>query len=332
MLLTFSGALNLDIIVEIESLESVSAAVGMKLMPGREYIISHEILNQLQGMVKTQAKIRYVGGGGSSANTCTALARIGHRTSFVGVCGKDELGDLVLSSMNHVDLKYVKRDNKTACCIIFLTKDYKDRTILVAPGAQTFTMDDPGTMEFLHITSLPSREGLKTHENMVKGLGRDTVLTMDPGEIYSRMGKETLWPMLTRTSILFLTAVEYEMLFGSTPCKDVLETMYDQKTGHSPAFSRALVIKKGKDGAMCILDQGQYEVVAGNVPDIVDNTGAGDSFNAGFIHAWLKGCGPEKCLESGARLAALSLGDWGRNWLGRLNSDDQIWVVDHRKR
>ena len=144
---------------------------------------------------------------------------------------------------------------------------------------------------------------------------------MDPGEIYARMGKEALMPLLARTSILFITEAEYALLFGSITYDKALKMLYASPNftnppDNAPLFSPALVIKQGKKGASCYTEDGDIISASPNENiEVIDNTGAGDAFNAGFIHAYLNGSPPEECLNEGNRLAARSLTAWGRNWM-----------------
>ena len=329
-MLYFSGALNLDIIFEIDDLSPVAAFLKKEIRPGHEYIVTHGELSGLREVLSTSGRERYRGGGGSAANTCVALSALGFNTAFIGACGLDEAGDIVLKEMGDVDLKIVKRANKTATCIILLTKRDKDRAILVAPGTDAFPLldavDVASNITFLHLSSLPTQKGLEFHMGLVESITDSAILSLDPGEIYSRLGVDTLSHLLKRTDILLLTEGEYEMLFGRVEPKEIFNLL--NKEARKRAFKRAwrlkpplIVIKKGRDGAeLHGIEDVRVALDARKVEHIVDNTGAGDAFDAGFIKAWLRGEAPHECLDEGNRLAALSLGDWGRRWLRRLEN------------
>ena len=80
------------------------------------------------------------------------------------------------------------------------------------------------------------------------------------------------------------------------------------------------VCKQGPKGASIYSPEVSVTIPAEKVLKIVDNTGAGDAFNAGFLHVMLQGAPAHECLRSGVRLAALSLSTFGRSWLDRLES------------
>jgi len=79
-----------------------------------------------------------------------------------------------------------------------------------------------------------------------------------------------------------------------------------QEVGFTSSTTDLCVIKRGAEGADIALAEGVLSRPAMLV-DVVDTTGAGDAFNAGFLHAWLAGQVPSVCLESGNRCGALSV-------------------------
>jgi ribokinase len=100
-----------------------------------------------------------------------------------------------------------------------------------------------------------------------------------------------------------------EMLYSS------LHTPFPGNALFKDAGGPVLVCKMGKNGAEFYSKKLVFELPAEKVEKIVDNTGAGDAFNAGFLDAVLRGAGARECLRSGINLAALSLSGYGRDWL-----------------
>jgi len=317
MRLYFSGALNLDLIFEINSIEEARELLNQDLVPGREYVIDQETARELVSRLDTSSCLRYRGGGGSAANTSTILAALGWETTFLGTVGSDPEGDLVLASMEGVGLETLKRRGKTAICIILVARDHRDRIILVAPNNEEGLLlkDAPGTIPFLHLSSLVSKNGLEFHKGLVKRLKHEAILSMDPGEIYSKKGVDTLSSMLQRTDILFITRDELRMLTGRKDPMAAIPFLRSEKDG-LPGHPM-VVMKMGERGAACYFS-GKGISASPSKVHVVDNTGAGDAFDAGFLNAWLRGKEPFECLREGVNLAALSLSDWGRAWITRL--------------
>ncbi|MGB5556505.1 MAG: carbohydrate kinase family protein [Paracoccaceae bacterium] len=75
-------------------------------------------------------------------------------------------------------------------------------------------------------------------------------------------------------------------------------------------FAPLVVIKHGAEGAECIAESGRHSIAA-HPARVVDTTGAGDAFNAGFLDAWLDGLAPLACLEAGAAAAAVAVARFG---------------------
>ena len=88
------------------------------------------------------------------------------------------------------------------------------------------------------------------------------------------------------------------------------------------------VIKLGKTGAMAIKDGEKYFAPAYKV-QAVDTTGAGDSFNAGFIYGFLQGLPMEECLKCGNGCGALSVTKLGGNTGFPFRAELETWIRDH---
>ncbi len=90
--------------------------------------------------------------------------------------------------------------------------------------------------------------------------------------------------------------------------------------GHRLSPRQALVVKRGAEGATAHVGAREYAVAARSV-EVVDTTGAGDAFNAGFITGWLSGAEPQQCLAMGAFCGAEAVSRMGgATGLGRLES------------
>jgi sugar/nucleoside kinase (ribokinase family) len=89
-------------------------------------------------------------------------------------------------------------------------------------------------------------------------------------------------------------------LAGITGCYDPVDALASLENGHTRT-----IVKLGAAGCMTLVD-GQPVLVAPPPVNAVDTTGAGDSFNAGFLHAWLDHRPLDECLRSGVACGALS--------------------------
>ncbi len=326
-----SGALNLDLIYEVEDLEEVRST-GIDLCPGREISGDHRMAEELTRFLDHCGVLRARSGGGSSANTIYALSRLGHRTAFTGVVGADEAGTFILDSMRGVDLSYVRRVGESAVCVVIIDRE-RNRAMFVAPHGHECDSLDPEVLKMLspsgivHLSSLANPRAIHVQAELVASMEPGLILSFDPGELYCAVGLKGLLSILNRTDILFITEEEIEMLTekgyrsGIKATYPLLYKRNSSQTGLRPfrdSGGPVIVCKQGPGGAAVYGPEGLLSSPAQEVLEIVDNTGAGDAFDAGLLHAMSEGRSTHACLKAGTWLASLSLSGFGRNWLDGL--------------
>ena len=324
-----AGALNLDLVYEIPDL-SVLSRLGIHIRPGEEQTVDHgSICGLLEFLDRNGEKVSE-SGGGSAANTVCVLAAFGVSAGYVGTVGRDPEGDRVLASMKGVDCSLVARQGRTAVCVVLIERGARDRAMLVASDPGGAPRASPGlsgavsSARILHLSSMVHDQGLGFQEGLVQCLGEGQILSLDPGEIYARKGLSALSGLLSRTDVLFVTGREVEMLTGR-PVARGLEVLHGclcpgarRRLPFQDTGGAVILCKQGRDGAVLYSPWLKKRVFARKVARVVDNTGAGDAFDAGFILGLLKGEGVSRCLERAAGTAALALSDYGRAWLGRV--------------
>jgi sugar/nucleoside kinase (ribokinase family) len=245
--------------------------------------------------------------GSASAIMAMGLARLGTPVAFVGRVGDDPWGRFCLETMSGrgIDVSQVVRDPKAKTGVTVAVTSPRDRalvTFLGAIGALT-AADLPDDMlrgfQHLHISSFFLQQGLRAGVCDVFGrahrLGLST--SLDPGYDPAERWGEDLRETLLETDVFFPNEVELRGLGGSADVEECLRRLQNGRT--------LIVAKLGADGAATIKDGVRLGVPAYPVAT-VDTTGAGDSFNAGFLHAWLRGDAIADCLRLGAACGALS--------------------------
>ena len=154
-------------------------------------------------------------------------------------------------------------------------------------------------LDHLHASSFFFQDGLRPGlpdlfaRARRAGLSTSLDTGFDPRERWDGGLRETL----RETDLFFPNEVELKALSG---CDDPAEGIRALANGRT-----RVVAKLGKDGAMA-LDGDQLIQVPAYPVETVDTTGAGDSFNAGFLHRWLQGAPLVECLRLGAACGALS--------------------------
>ncbi len=328
------GALNLDLIFEVEDLEGIRQQ-GWPLFPGREISGTHEEAAALAAFLKTRGRLLAESGGGSAANTICCLSALGHNCSFLGLVGNDPQGDAILESMKGVDISCIERKGRTAVCIVVLEKKGRDRAMFVAPAS--FLPEKKVIMaknrfnhfDLIHFSSLLQEEGVSFQADLAGMQGPDQLVSLDPGELYAARGLKELMPLLKESSLLFVTSSEVEMLTGLSlveGIQSILNQMHGKSSlsRHFNAMDEAggglVVCKKGPEGASAAALNGRvFHQPAKRIESVLDNTGAGDAFNAGFLDGVSRGAHIQACLEAAAEMAAISLTTFGREYLATLN-------------
>lgn len=301
------GALNLDYIYSVDSLSILSHE--LPLQPGQEIFYSEHLFPRIRALVEKYGKLKRISGGGSAANTIFALARMGFKAGFIGKVGQDEAGDLLLKSLGKVDARHIRRQGKSGVCLIVID-NREDRSIIAFPNANKTAgigKKDIKAMDktrFLHFSSFVGQKSLSSQIRLVENLPSQVRLSFDPGEIYASKGLKEIFPIIHKSFVLFLTDREIQKLTGKyykEGCRELL-TM-------GPSI---LVCKRGKEGSYVLSCEEEFEVPAEEV-SVVDNTGAGDVYNAGFLAGLLMEQPLRACGLFAAKMAARSVTGYGRS-------------------
>jgi sugar/nucleoside kinase (ribokinase family) len=233
--------------------------------------------------------------GGSASITACAAARLGLRTAFVGAVGDDIFGRFMLESMTELGVEMsgcvVLPDTPTGVTVALIRGD--DRAILTAPGAIARLRAEHVPEELVrsarhvHIGSYFLVDGLWDGLPQLVATARDADVTIsiDPQEDPSGDWDHGLAGLLPSLDTLFVNALE-DAALDSSACELV-------------------VMKRGKDGAAARTRAGEI-AAAPLAVDVVDATGAGDTFDAAFLTGRLSGWDIGKSLRFACVCGALS--------------------------
>jgi sugar/nucleoside kinase (ribokinase family) len=244
--------------------------------------------------------------GGSSAITAFNLAKLGSRVSFVGVIGRDPLGDFVEARLTaaSVDLSHLKRSNREKTGITIWHSNSKgQRAGLTHPGtipllkAADVTRDLLARARHLHVGHYFLLSRFHKHAarlfRTAKELGLTTSLdcNYDPEEKWD----SGVRGVLRYTDIFFPNETEAKRLTG-------VESV-DAAAKLLSKMARVVVVKLGAKGALVHAEGKTIRKPARKV-HVVDTTGAGDSFNAGYLARFLAGGTVVQSLDAGIAAAA----------------------------
>ena len=264
--------------------------------------------------------------GGSAANTIYGLARLGVSTGFVGTVGDDAEGRLLLQDFQragvdtgHIGVKPGTKTGQTMC----FSGGSGRRSIYVMPGANSLvTADDLelaylGQAGMLHLSSFADDQQFQVLLELMDNIDQKVGLSFSPGEIYAARGMAVLAPILRRTSVLFANEKEMQRLTGvdfvagakaclEMGCRVVVVTLGGGLYGGEPDRERIGATSYIREAA-----GGHFIKTKEQNTPVVDTTGAGDAFAAGFLYGLLKGKALEQCGLLGDVMARFSLSCWG---------------------
>jgi sugar/nucleoside kinase (ribokinase family) len=245
--------------------------------------------------------------GSSSAICAVGLARLGNSVAFAATVGADPYGDFCVDELRRagVDVSLVQRraDLKTGITVSITSA--RDRALVTYLGAiAALRAEDLPESVFaghshFHVSSWFLQEGLRPGLKDRFAAARRAGLTtsLDTGYDPSEQWSRELLDTLTEVDVLLPNEVEIK---GITGRRDVEAGIRELDNGHT------LVV--GKLGAQgCIAWHRSEWLRVGAFPvEVVDTTGAGDSFNAGFLHTWLRGEELAGCMRFAAACGSLS--------------------------
>lgn len=257
-------------------------------------------------------------GGGSGANIASWLAVEGAEVAFVGRRGADITGrnrDMELMGYG-VDARLVMDPERpTGTCVVLVTHK-GERTMLSDPGANAalspedlprdlFTAGSHLHMSGYTLINEGSRNAGLAALDLARRAGMSISVDAASAAPLERTGAEPFLEWTHGAKLLFANADQAKVLTGREEPAAAAKVL--------TAWFPQVVIKLGADGALWYTNNRAepVRVPAEPVERIVDGTGAGDAFAAGFLPAWLAGKPPAEALAAGCRLAAKALSHLG---------------------
>jgi sugar/nucleoside kinase (ribokinase family) len=245
--------------------------------------------------------------GSASAIFACGVAKLGHRVTFIAKVGSDDFGKFCLAALREagVSTRRVSRDEhlKTGVTISLSTRN--DRALvtylgtIAAMGPEDVRSSWLKGHDHLHMTSYFLQSRLQPSFRQLfrdaRGLGLST--SFDPNSDPSHIWSDSIRAVLAYTDLLFLNEVEALQLTRARNARAALEALSKEVP--------CAVIKLGANGALAVKD-GEIISASGFKVEPADTTGAGDSFAAGFVSAYLRGRSIAECLCAGNACGALS--------------------------
>ncbi len=256
--------------------------------------------------------------GGSAANTLAGMAALGARCAFIGQVARDQLGEVFAHDIRAGGIAFTTPsragDPPTARCLIFVSPDGQ-RTMNTFLGASQFLpasaldlglIADAGVLYLEGYLWDPAepRSAMRSAMAAARDAGRKIAFTLSDGFVIDRHG-ENFRAMIDAGEIDILFANEAEL--ASLTQTDDLERGLTLIAPKLPV----LVVTRGEHGALAIAGGERAMVRAEPVARVIDTTGAGDLFAAGFLFGHVRALPLERCLKLGAVCAAEVISHYG---------------------
>ena len=269
--------------------------------------------------------------GGSAANSMAGVAAMGGRAAFIGQIAEDQLGTIFEHDMHalgvHFDTPPLPRGDgsglPTGRCLILVTPDGQ-RTMNTCPGASheldATALDREliasGAILFLEgylFGPEKPRAAMMEAIKVAHGANRRVAFTLSESVCIAGR-KESFGEMIESggVDLLFCNEDEAFQLTGRTDLKHALTDLSIKVA--------TVVVTSGPEGAVAIENGERISIPAAPVSEVVDTTGAGDLFAAGFLTARCKGATLERCLWTGAIAAAEIIQHYGARPMTDLKS------------
>lgn len=222
--------------------------------------------------------------GGSAANTMVGLARLGCKVGFMGKVAGDREGKLQIDCFKTegVDTGGIVESKKGKSGSVFGFVDKKGaRALYINPGVndtiepRELQWNYVSRAKFLHLTSFVGEKSLRTQKKLLGSLPNEIKVSFDPGSVYAQKGFAAIEPLIRNSFIMMPNAGELELLTAESDVRRGADLLI-------AAGVKIVAVKLGEKG--CYVTDGQEHLrIEPFKVNVVDTTGAGDAFNAGFL-------------------------------------------------
>jgi len=256
--------------------------------------------------------------GGSAANTLAGMAALGARCAFIGQVADDPLGEVFAHDIRAAGIAFATEpragDPPTGRCMIFVTPDGQ-RTMNTFLGSSQFLpaaaldVDDIAASAVLYLEGYlwdpeEPRAAMRRAIEAARGAGRKVAFTLSDPFVISRHGDD-FRELIARgqIDILFANEAELAALTGIEDCEEGLAKLAQDVP--------VVIVTRGEHGAVAIAGGERAQAPAEPVERVVDTTGAGDLFAAGFLFGHVRGRPLAECLRTGAICASEVISHFG---------------------
>mgnify|MGYP000611669355 FL=1 len=244
--------------------------------------------------------------GGSVANSIVGISQLGGEVGFIGKVSDDDFGSKYEEGLKKENVKYFyskkKEELPTGTCLILITPD-SERTMCTFLGTAGKIDENDVSSDAIKKSEIIFLEGYLWDEGEPKkafdkaiNIANKVAMSLSDQFCVDRHKPHFLNLVKNKLDITFANEQEITSLIEAKN--------FDEVINFSKQLNKLVVITRGEKGAVAIKGE---EIVESDIHKnlkIVDLTGAGDLFAAGFLHGYINKLSNKKCLEKGTEMSS----------------------------
>ena len=283
-----------------------------------QFLNEHELRKGLMSLVdldgikniSEKIDIKKTVSGGSVANSIVALAQNNMKTAFIGKVGIDKVGNAFVDGLNKENVFFANvpqsDESETGRCLVMVTPDAQ-RTMSTYLGISQKLNSDDVNEDVISQSKITYLEGylwdlddaqvaIKKATKVAKENNKIVAFSVSDVFCIERFKESFLSLINEEADIIFANEEEIKSLLGTSDLDESINIIKDR--------NKIFAITLGENGAMIINNEEVIKIEPQKIDNLVDTTGAGDLFAAGFLLKYIQGQPLEECGKEGVRFAS----------------------------
>jgi fructokinase len=260
--------------------------------------------------LKNTIKIEKIEAGGSVANTMVGIAFLGGHPSFIGKVNSDEFGNIYKKSLQKINVNFLyseKEENlPTGASIIFITPD-SERTMCTYLGISSQLSREDINEDYIKDYEIIFLEGYLWDKGISEEMFKHVIQLAKKNNVKIAMSLSDIFCVTRHREDFFkLLKNDLNILIGNEneinelmQKNNLLDSMNELKN-----INKLIIITRSENGSVAVLNNEITNCESIKVEKVLDLTGAGDLFAAGFLKEYLDKSNIKRCLQTGSNLAA----------------------------
>jgi len=291
-----------------------NAIVDVICKVDNQYLIDNQLIKSTMKLVDeyefqkllSTLKIEQTISGGSVANSIVGLSQLGNDVGFIGKINDDELGQKYENGLKKENVKYLYSKKTepihTGTCLILITPD-SERTMCTFLGTAGKINDNDINEQVIKNAEIIFLEGYLWDEGepkkaFNKAINNCNKVAMSLSDLFCVERHKNHFLELVNNKLDIVFANEQEILSLTN------SSSFDEAVTYSKNLDKNIVITRGEKGAVSIKGNEVNEIPSKKNLKVIDLTGAGDLFAAGYLHGLINKMSMKECLAKGTELSS----------------------------